>query len=106
VQPSTNIRKELALDQPKWKQFVLYLNDISPVSVYSKEDITSRQLKGIFIGGDTKLVIKFPYLRRSYQSRKEVSSILMEALPGTLVLAFSAMFIATVLGILLAYWLL
>ena len=96
-----NIRKELALDQPKWKQFVLYLNDISPVSVYSKEDITSRQLKGIFIGGDTKLVIKFPYLRRSYQSRKEVSSILMEALPGTLVLAFSAMFIATVLGILL-----
>ena len=96
-----NIRKELALDQPKWKQFVLYLNDISPVSVYSKEDITSRQLEGIFIGGDTKLVIKFPYLRRSYQSRKEVSSILMEALPGTLVLAFSAMFIATVLGILL-----
>jgi ABC-type dipeptide/oligopeptide/nickel transport system permease component len=96
-----NIRKELALDQPKWKQFVLYLNDISPLSVYAKEDITSRQLEGIFIGGDVKLVIKFPYLRRSYQSRKEVSSILMEALPGTLVLAFSAMFIATILGILL-----
>ncbi|QEC69025.1 ABC transporter permease [Panacibacter ginsenosidivorans] len=96
-----NIRKELALDQPKWKQFVLYLNDISPISVYSKEDIATRELKGIFIGTDTKLAIKFPYLRRSYQTRKEVSSILMEALPGTLVLAFTAMFIATVLGILL-----
>jgi len=96
-----NIRKELALDQPKWKQFALYLNDISPVSVYSKEDITSRQLKGIFIGGDTKLVIKFPYLRRSYQTRKEVSAVLLEALPGTLVLAFTAMVIATVLGVLL-----
>src|SRR3954471_1867338 len=68
-----NIRKELALDQPKWKQFVLYLNDVSPISVYSKDDIASRQLKGVFIGGDTKLVIKFPYLRRSYQSRKEVT---------------------------------
>jgi ABC-type dipeptide/oligopeptide/nickel transport system permease component len=96
-----NIRKELALDQPKWKQFVLYLNDISPISVYSKDDIASRQLKGICIGGDTKLVIKFPYLRRSYQSRKEVTDILLEALPGTLVLAFTAMLIATVLGILL-----
>ena len=96
-----NIRKELALDQPKWKQFVLYLNDISPLSIYSKQDIESRQLHGIFIGGNTKVVIKFPYLRRSYQSRKEVSSVLLEALPGTLVLAFSAMLIATVMGILL-----
>lgn len=97
----SNIRKELALDQPKWKQFVLYLNDISPFSIYSKEDIASREIKGIFIGGDTKLVVKFPYLRRSYQTRKEVSSVLSEALPGTLVLALTAMLIATVLGILL-----
>ena len=96
-----NIRKELALDQPKWKQFALYLNDISPISVYSKADIDSRSIKGIFIGGDTKLVIKWPYLRRSYQSKKEVSTVLWEALPGTLILALSAMFIATVLGILL-----
>lgn len=97
----SNIRKELALDQPKWKQFVLYLNDISPVSVYSKEEIASRELKGVFIGGDTKLVIKFPYLRRSYQTRKEVSFVLLEALPGTMVLALTAILMATVLGILL-----
>lgn len=96
-----NIRKELALDQPKWKQFVLYLNDISPLSIYSQEEIDSRSLKGIFIGGDTKFAIKFPYLRRSYQTRKEVSAVLMEALPGTLVLAFTAMLIATVFGIAL-----
>lgn len=96
-----NIRKELALDQPKWKQFVLYLNDISPLSIYSQEEIDSRSLKGVFIGGDTKFAIKFPYLRRSYQTRKEVSAVLMEALPGTLVLAFTAMLIATVFGIAL-----
>ena len=34
-----NIRQELALDQPKWKQFVLYLNDVSPISIHSKEEI-------------------------------------------------------------------
>ena len=96
-----NIRKELALDQPKWKQFILYLNDVSPVSIYSKDEILRRDLKGIFIGGNTKLVIKFPYLRRSYQSRKEVSVILWEALSGTFILALSAMLIATSLGILL-----
>lgn len=96
-----NIRKELALDQPKWEQFVLYLNDVSPISVYSNDDIQSLGIKGLQIGGDTKLVIKFPYLRRSYQSRREVSSILLEALPGTLALAFSAMLFATVIGILL-----
>lgn len=96
-----NIRKELALDQPKWKQFVLYFNDISPVSVYSKEEIASREIKGIFIGGDIKLALKFPYLRRSYQTRKEVSSVLFEALPGTVVLALTSMIFATLLGILL-----
>jgi len=46
-----NIRKELALDQPKWKQFLLYLNDVSPIAVHSKEDIQKKQLKGFFLSG-------------------------------------------------------
>lgn len=96
-----NIRKELALDQPKWKQFVYYLNDVSPLGIHSKEEIAQKELKGIFIGGNTKFVIKIPYLRRSYQTKKEVSSVLAEALPGTLVLAFSAMLFATIIGITL-----
>jgi len=96
-----NIRKELALDQPKWKQFLLYLNDVSPLAVHSKEEIRSKQLTGIFIGGDTKFAIKIPYLRRSYQSKKNVSQVLAEALPGTLILALTAMLIATVAGIFL-----
>lgn len=96
-----NIRKELALDQPKWKQFVLYLNDVSPIAVHSKEDIQKKQLKGFFIGGEKKFGIKVPYLRRSYQTKKDVGDVLMEALPGTLILAFAAMLLATVIGILL-----
>ena len=96
-----NIRKDLYLDQPKWKQFILYLNDVSPLCVHTKADIDKKGLKGFFIGGDTKLGLKIPYLRKSYQTKKGVGSVLMEALPGTLLLAVAAMIFATFFGILL-----
>ncbi len=96
-----NIRKELYLDQPKWKQLVLYLNDVSPVSIHSKDDIQHKNLKGIFIGGNMKFALKIPYLGRSYQSKKEVSALLGDALPGTLVLAITAMFFAVITGVAL-----
>ena len=94
-----NIRKELYLDQPKWKQFFYYVNDVSPISVHSSKDIKEKKLKGIFIGGENKVGLKVPYLRKSYQTKKEVGSLLSEALPGTLILAFAAMLIAVVIGI-------
>ena len=94
-----NIRKELYLDQPKWKQFFLYLNDVSPLAFHSQQEINAKKLNGLFIGGENKLAIKTPYLRRSYQSKRDVWDILMEALPGTILLAFSAILIATLVGI-------
>src|SRR5437762_1649977 len=94
-----NIHKELYLDQPKWKQFIFYLNDVSPICLHSKEEIQTKHLKGIFIGGQKKVGIKIPYLRKSYQSKRQVWSILMQALPGTLLLAVAAMFIAVLIGI-------
>ena len=94
-----NIRKELYLDQPKFKQFLFYLNDISPVGFHRESDIKEKNLRGFFIGGDLKIGLKIPYLRRSYQSKKEVWKILMEALPGTIILALAALLLATGLGI-------
>ena len=94
-----NIRKELYLDQPKWKQFVFYLNDVSPICIHSKEDIAQKKLKGFFVGGNYKLGIKLPYLRKSYQTKRDVGSMLMQALPGTMILAVAAMLIAVVIGI-------
>jgi ABC-type dipeptide/oligopeptide/nickel transport system permease component len=96
-----NIRKELYLDQPKWKQFLLYMNDISPVAIHTKEEIAAKDLKGIFVGGETKVGLKLPYLRRSYQTKKAVSEVLLDALPRTALLALAAMLIATVFGIAL-----
>ena len=94
-----NIRKELYLDQPKWKQFFYYVNDVSPISIHSSNDIKEKKLRGFFIGGEKKVGLKIPYLRKSYQTKKEVGSVLTEALPGTLILAFAAMLIAVVIGI-------
>ncbi len=96
-----NIRKELALDQPLWKQFAYYVNDVSPVCIHSNSAIQTKQLKGFFIGGEYKVGLKVPYLRRSYQTKKTVSSLLLEALPGTIILALAAMLFATVIGIIL-----
>lgn len=93
------IRKELYIDQPTWKQFIFYLNDVSPLSVHTREEIQRKNLTGIFIGGKTKVALKFPYLRTSYQTKKPVASVLMQALPGTLILAIAAMFIAVTVGI-------
>ena len=96
-----NIRKDLYLDQPKWKQFVLYLNDVSPIGIHTKADIDKKELQGLFIGGNTNIGFKIPYLRKSYQTKKNVGTVLMEALPGTLLLASAAMLFATIFGILL-----
>ena len=96
-----NIRKELYLDQPKWKQFILYVNDISPIALHTAQEIKDKSLKGFFVGGHLKIGLKVPYLRRSYQTKKEVTSVLLEALPGTLMLTFAAMFFAVIFGILL-----
>ncbi len=96
-----NIRKDLYLDQPKWKQFFLYLNDVSPIAYHDTADIKKKGLKGIFIGGENKLAFKIPYLRKSYQTKKDTTTVLMEALPATLILALTAMVFACFFGILL-----
>jgi len=96
---SENIRRELHLDQPKWKQFVLYLNDVSPLGFHSKAEIEQKGLRGIFVGGEQRAGIKIPYLRTSYQTKKPVSEVLWEALPGTLMLAFAAMLLAVAIGV-------
>jgi ABC-type dipeptide/oligopeptide/nickel transport system permease component len=99
-----NIRKELYLDQSKWKQFLHYVNDVSPLSFHSATEIKEKKLRGFFVGDEGRpdryrVGVKIPYLRKSYQTKKEVGSVLAEALPGTLILAFAAMFIAVLIGI-------
>jgi peptide/nickel transport system permease protein len=58
-------------------------------------------LKVIPLGSEKCIAFKSLYLGRSYRTKREVGSVLMEALPGTIILALAAMTIATILGILL-----
>lgn len=94
-----NIRKDLGLDKPLGVQLLLYVNDISPLCIHPKEDIRRKNLKGFFIGGENQIGLKIPYLRKSYQSKREVSALLSDALPGTILLAVASLFMAICLGI-------
>lgn len=96
-----NIRKELALDKPLIAQYFLYLNDVSPFCIHHKNTIIQKNFRGFFWGGNWKLGIKVPYLGRSYQSKRSVSEILADALPGTILLAVLSMLFATIVGIIL-----
>jgi len=100
------IREELGLNQSLGKQYVDYLNDLVPISFY---DVSQGEQKLEKIGhytrirtfGTTAIVLKAPYLRMSYQSKRRVSDILGEAFPNTLLLAFVSISIAMVLGLLI-----
>lgn len=98
------IREELGLNQSLGKQYVDYLNDLVPISLY---DVSEGEEKLEMIGsyarlatvGTTAIVLKAPYLRMSYQSKRKVSNILGEAFPNTLLLAFVSISIAFILGL-------
>jgi ABC-type dipeptide/oligopeptide/nickel transport system permease component len=104
------INKDLGLDLPFHQQYLLYLNDLSPISVHNTENEESyihlekdkySHFQLFSIGSNKVLVLKAPYLRRSYQSKQLVSTIIMERLPGTLILALTSIVLATILGVLL-----
>ncbi|MGQ0828699.1 MAG: ABC transporter permease [Bacteroidota bacterium] len=105
------INKDLGRDKPMTTQFLMYLNDLSPVSIHDAEnkdhflylnpDKYSSYVKLVPLPGTKVLVLKYPYLRRSYITKRKVSDIIKETLPETTVLAVSAMIFATVFGVFL-----
>lgn len=105
------INKDLGRDKPMTTQFLMYLNDLSPISIqdpenkdhflYLNPEKYSSYLKLFPVSSTKILVLKYPYLRRSYITKRKVSDIIKETLPETTVLALSAMTFATFFGILL-----
>ena len=94
------IREELGLNQSVAKQYVNYLNDLSLLSVYDAEKQPCKCLR-IVSFGEKALVVKPPYLRFSYQSKRQVADILTEAFPNTLILASVSIFFAMLFGVTL-----
>ncbi|MGB1042651.1 MAG: ABC transporter permease [Tenacibaculum sp.] len=104
-----NIRKKYGFDKSVFTQYLYYLNDVSPLSFHSKDvnDYTylseeKHQAKKILTVSNLEVVIKYPYLRESFQKNgKNVSEVISETLPNTAILAVLAIVIALVLGIAL-----
>lgn len=103
------INRDLGRDKPIVTQYVNYLNDLSPISLHNNEDPSSffylssekYSYATLLRLGSTSLVLKVPYLRRSYQSQRKVSEIISTAFPQTAVLALTAMIFALLVGITL-----
>ncbi|MDX9694476.1 MAG: ABC transporter permease [Bacteroidales bacterium] len=105
------IKKELGLDKSVSMQYVKYLNDLSPISIYNVSNSDSyfyldktkynSSVQLFKTSKNSALVIKYPYLRRSYQSKKQVSEIISETLPNTFYLALVSIIFASLLGIFL-----
>ena len=102
------IKKDLGLDKPLYIQYLCYLNDLSLISFHSLNpesavylDKDKYSFSTIVKTQNNSLVIKKPYLRRSYQSKRQVSEILSEAFPNTIILAVVSMSFALIVGVLL-----
>ncbi len=103
VQSLDAVRKEFGLDRSKPVQFFLYINDLSPISIhpFTVENQEKYHYQQLFKVAKDVVVIKVPYLRRSYQTKRDVTTILSETVPNTFVLALTAMIFATCIGVFL-----
>lgn len=104
------INRDLGRDKPVGLQYLNYLNDLLPLSLHNSTDPSSyfyldpdkyAPFTTLLTVGHTSLVLKAPYLRRSYQSKRKVSEIIAAAFPQTALLAVVALGFALVLGIFL-----
>ncbi len=101
------IQHELGLDRPLHQQYIHYLNDLSPLSLHRHDhpqsliylDPATYRFVPLMTAGEFRLVLKQPYLRRSYQSNRPVSAILGEAFPNTLLLALVSIVFAMLVGL-------
>jgi peptide/nickel transport system permease protein len=105
------INKDLGLDKPLVTQYLNFLNDLSPISFHNTSDPGNywyldskkygRVLKLAPVKKTGVIVLKKPYLRRSYQTKREVTEMIAKAFPNTLLLATVSIVFAMIVGIII-----
>ncbi len=105
------IRNDLGINEPVALQYLHYLNDLSPLGFYNTTDPESffyydenqygNSAFQLRAGADQALMGKKPYLGRSFISNRSVGNMISEALPNSLLLAFTSILIAFIMGNLL-----
>ena len=102
------VRTDLGLDRSVSMQYVKYINDLSPISYHQLTKGTyfyidanryGKYLKLISWHKTNCIVLKYPFLRQSYQDRRKVAETIAETMPNTLVLAFVSIIFASLVGI-------
>jgi peptide/nickel transport system permease protein len=103
------VKKDLGLNRPLMVQYVKYLDDLSPLGIFNASNRNSffyldktvykNSFELFSLGSKYHLIVKTPYLRRSYQNQRSISSIIADAFPATLYLALVAIVFASILGI-------
>ena len=101
------INRDLGRDKPVAVQYLGYLNDLLPLSLHNNSNPQNffylapekYSYTTLLRMGSTSLVVKAPYLRRSYQSQRKVSEIIATAFPQTALLAIVSMIFALAVGI-------
>lgn len=96
-----NIKKQLGLDKTPIERYLSYMNNLLPITLH--EDTPEKQEElgytKLFSIGENALVVKAPYLGRSYQRNTPVSEILAEKIPPTAILALTSILLALAIGI-------
>ena len=103
------IEREFRLNLPWYQRLGLYFNDLSPVSLNNMADSDAPtylhhsevKFTKLFSVGKTSVMLKMPYLGKSFQTRRKVSEVLGEKIYPTFMLAVSAMALASIIGIIL-----
>ncbi|MBK9107920.1 MAG: ABC transporter permease [Saprospiraceae bacterium] len=97
------LRQQYFLDRPYYIQVLKYLEDISPVQIAHSNDnrLKEYQYATLFQLKHQRLILKWPYLRKSYVSGESVSNLIREAFPSTLLLGAAALVFAFVVGMIL-----
>ena len=103
------LEAKYGFDKPLLEQYLLYMNDISLISIHDNTDTESftflysgkyNFVEVINISHNT-IVLKYPYLRESFvKSGSTVNSIILKTFPNTFLLAISSIMIACFLGII------
>jgi peptide/nickel transport system permease protein len=104
VQSLQAVRAEFGLDKPVPVQFAYYINDLSPIGFHDRTPEAKQKYHYatlIPVSKDKVIALKWPYLRRSYQTRKDVAGMLISVIPNTLILATMAMIFAILIGVFL-----
>ncbi|CAN5401227.1 hypothetical protein BH11BAC1_BH11BAC1_28480 [soil metagenome] len=105
------INHDFALDQPASIRFLIYINDLMPLSIYNRKVRESpiyldpakykKAFKMFYFGANKAIVFKSPYLRRSFHNKEDVYEMLKARFNDSGILVVAAAFLAITIGVFL-----